>query len=49
MSTYWVLIPSLGIFALLLLLAVETVREFRRMNKDPRDYSGSNRLAGTPE
>ena len=42
---YW----SLGIFLALAALTWETVREFRQMEKDPRDYTGSDRLAGSAE
>lgn len=42
-------IISIAVFIALVLLAVETIREFRRMDRDPRDYSGSDRLAGTAE
>lgn len=44
-----VIVISLAVFAALVLLAVETVREFRRMDRNPRDYTGSDRLAGSAE
>ncbi len=44
-----VIVISLAVMAALMLLAAETVREFRRMDKKPGDYTGSDRLAGTAE
>ena len=49
MSALLVIILSIAIFLLLLALAVETFREFGRMGKDPKHFSGSDRLAGTGE
>ncbi|MDQ3003714.1 MAG: hypothetical protein M3Y08_20950 [Fibrobacterota bacterium] len=40
---------SLAVFAALVFLAAETVREFKRMDKNPRDFSGSDRIAGSAE
>jgi hypothetical protein len=36
-------------FLLLSALAAETIREFRRMDRDPKDFTGSDRLAGSAE
>ncbi len=44
-----VVVISLAVFAALLLLAGETVREFKRMDKHPGDYTGSDRFAGSAE
>jgi hypothetical protein len=43
------IVISLAVLAALILLAWETVREFRRMDKRPSDYTGSDRLAGSAE
>jgi hypothetical protein len=40
---------SLAVFAALVLLAAETIREFRRMDRKTSDYTGSDRLAGSAE
>jgi hypothetical protein len=40
---------GVSIFVLLVVLAVETVREFKRMNRHPGDFTGSDRLAGSAE
>ena len=44
-----VVIISIAVMVALVLLAAETIREFRRMDKDPENFSGSDRLAGTAE
>ncbi|MDB5105508.1 MAG: hypothetical protein JWP91_3197 [Fibrobacteres bacterium] len=44
-----VLIISLSVLVVLVFLAVETVREFKKMDKRPQDYTGSDRLAGSAE
>jgi hypothetical protein len=49
-----IIAPILSVVALvtavgLVLLAIETVREFRRMGRRPDEFSGSDRLAGTAE
>lgn len=44
-----VIVISLAVLAALILLAAETVREFRRMDRHPSDYTGSDRLAGSAE
>ncbi|MDB5050831.1 MAG: hypothetical protein JWO30_3902 [Fibrobacteres bacterium] len=44
-----VVVISLAVAVLLAGLAAETIREFKRMGKHPKDYSGSDRLAGTAE
>ncbi len=44
-----VLLVSLAILASLVFLAVETIREFKRMDRDPSRFSGSDRLAGSAE
>lgn len=44
-----VIVISLAVLAALILLAAETVREFRRMDRHPNDYTGSDRLAGSAE
>ena len=44
-----VLLVTLGVVVCLLLLAVETVREFKRMDSRPSDFSGSDRFAGSAE
>lgn len=40
---------GVSIFVLLAVLAVETVREFKRMNRRPGQFTGSDRLAGSAE
>jgi hypothetical protein len=49
MSTAIVSVFSALIFLLLAVLGVETLNEFKRMNRHPGDFSGSDRLAGTGE
>ena len=44
-----VLLVSLAVIAALVFLAAETIREFRRMDRDPSKYTGSDRLAGSAE
>lgn len=44
-----VLLISLGVAAALVTLAVETIREFKRMDRNPGDFTGSDRLAGSAE
>jgi hypothetical protein len=44
-----VVVISLAVFLALVLLATETIREFRKMDRDPRDFTGSDRLAGSAE
>lgn len=40
---------SFAVFAALVFLAAETIREFRRMDRKTSDYTGSDRLAGSAE
>jgi heme/copper-type cytochrome/quinol oxidase subunit 2 len=49
MQTSLVLLITLAVVVCLVLLAVETVREFRRMDRRPSDFEGSDRLAGSAE
>lgn len=49
MQTSLVLLVTLAVVVCLALLAVETVREFRRMDRRPADFEGSDRLAGSAE
>jgi hypothetical protein len=49
MSTAMIVVLSALIFVSLTALAIETAREFNRMNHHPDDFSGSDRLAGTGE
>lgn len=44
-----VLAITLAVVTALIVLAVETVREFRRMDRRPSDFEGSDRLAGSAE
>jgi len=44
-----ILAVTVAVVVALFLLTVETLRELNRMDKKPRDYTGSNRLAGTAE
>jgi hypothetical protein len=44
-----VIVISLAVLVALVLLAAETIREFRRMDKKTSDYTGSDRLAGSAE
>jgi hypothetical protein len=44
-----VLIVALAVVICLLVLAVETVREFKRMDRRPSDFTGSDRIAGSAE
>jgi hypothetical protein len=44
-----VIVISLAVLVALVLLAAETVREFRRMDRKTSDYTGSDRLAGSAE
>lgn len=45
----FVLLVALAVIVCLFLLAVETVREFKRMDRHPSDFTGSDRLAGSAE
>lgn len=49
MSTTIVIAWSIAVFALLVALMVETIREFSRMERHTGDYTGSDRLAGSAE
>jgi hypothetical protein len=49
MQTSLVLLVTLAVVVCLALLAVETVREFKRMDRRPSDFEGSDRLAGSAE
>jgi hypothetical protein len=49
MQTSLVLLITLAVVVCLGLLAMETVREFKRMDKRPADFEGSDRLAGSAE
>lgn len=49
MEASLVVVISLAVLSALVLLAAETIREFKRMDKKPADYTGSNRLAGSAE
>jgi hypothetical protein len=44
-----VVVISFAVFLALILLAAETFHEFRKMDRDPEDFTGSDRLAGTAE
>ncbi|HKP97447.1 MAG TPA: hypothetical protein VJ385_17005 [Fibrobacteria bacterium] len=44
-----VVIISIAVMVALVLLAAETVREFKRMDKNPGNFTGSDRFAGTAE
>ena len=44
-----VLTVSLAILGSLVFLALETIREFKRMDRDPSKFTGSDRLAGSAE
>ncbi|MBW8888930.1 MAG: hypothetical protein JF616_14340 [Fibrobacteres bacterium] len=44
-----VLIVALAVVICLMLLTVETIREFKRMDRRPSDFTGSDRLAGSAE
>lgn len=44
-----VLIVALAVIICLMLLTVETIREFKRMDRNPTDFTGSDRLAGSAE
>ena len=44
-----VLLASLAVLGSLVFLAAETIREFRRMDRDPGEFTGSDRLAGSAE
>lgn len=48
MSLVLILI-TLAVVACLALLAVETVHEFKRMDRRPADFEGSDRFAGSAE
>jgi hypothetical protein len=49
MEASLIIFISLAVLSALVLLAAETVREFKRMDKKPTDFTGSNRLAGSAE
>lgn len=44
-----VLLVSIAVLVALVVLAVETIREFKRMDRNPGDFTGSDRLAGSAE
>jgi hypothetical protein len=44
-----VLIVALAVVICLLYLVLETIREFKRMDRHPSDYTGSDRIAGSAE
>lgn len=44
-----VLLIALAVAICLIFLAIETIREFKRMNRRPSDFEGSDRLAGSAE
>jgi Tfp pilus assembly protein PilX len=44
-----VLLISLAVMVALAILAVATIREFKRMDRNPGDFTGSDRLAGSAE
>lgn len=44
-----VLIVALAVVLCLLYLVVETIREFKRMDRHPSDFTGSDRFAGSAE
>jgi hypothetical protein len=49
MSITFIVLISIGILMALVLLAVETIREFGKMDRKPDDFTGSDRLAGSAE
>ena len=49
MHSTLVLLVTMAVVICLAFLAVETVREFKRMNRRPSDFEGSDRLAGSAE
>ena len=49
MASITVIAWSVSIFALLAALGAMTFREFRKMNKKPDEFTGSDRLAGSAE
>jgi hypothetical protein len=49
MGTLLVEIISVAVLVALVFLTAETVREFRRMDKHPGDFTGSDRFAGSAE
>ncbi len=44
-----IIVISISVFILLSLLTVLTIRSFRRMNKVPAEFTGSDKMAGTAE
>ena len=44
-----VFLVTLAIVLCLAFLAAETIREFKRMDRRPSDFTGSDRLAGSAE
>lgn len=44
-----VLLVSFAVVVVLAALAVETIREFKKMDRNPDDFTGSDRLAGSAE
>ncbi len=49
MSGITVISWSISAFVLLMALGMFTFREFRKMNRKPEDFTGSDRLAGSAE
>jgi hypothetical protein len=49
MNTTLIVLVTLAVVVCLALLAVETIREFKRMDRKPTDFTGSDRLAGSAE
>ena len=44
-----IVLISIGVLIALAVLAFETIREFKKMDKKPDDFTGSDRLAGSAE
>lgn len=49
MSATVVIVISIAVLFALILLAAATIREFRKMDRKPDDFTGSDRLAGSAE
>lgn len=49
MTVSVIIVISIAVIVALLFLAAETIREFRKMDRKPDDFTGSDRLAGSAE
>lgn len=49
MSLTVIVLISIGVLIALVVLTVATIREFRKMDRKPDEFTGSDRMAGSAE